>query len=75
MVTPSTILSISMSCHCTFACLNPTIILLVTAFVKTYTSSHYLDFFIPYIPTIILLVYTNDIFPSVFTDEVSDGKI
>jgi hypothetical protein len=32
-------------------------------------------FFIPSIPIVILSVYTDDIFPSVFTDGVSNGKI
>jgi hypothetical protein len=64
-------------CHITvrFACLNSTVISLVIASVKTYMSSHYLYFLIPSIPTAIPSVYTNDIFLSVFTDRVSDGKI
>jgi hypothetical protein len=64
-------------CHITvwFAFLNPIVILSVTAFVKTYIPSHCLIFFIPSISTAIPSVYTNDIFPLVFTDRVSNEKI
>jgi hypothetical protein len=57
-----------------FSCLNPTVISSVTVSVKTYTSSFCLVVFIPSIPTEIPSVYTDDIFPSVFTDGLSNGK-
>jgi hypothetical protein len=50
------------------------VILLVTVFVKTYTSLHYLAFFTLSSLTTILFVYIDDIFPSVFTNGVSDRK-
>ena len=42
---------------------------------KIYMPSYYLAFFfIPYVPTAIPLVYTDEIFMSVFTDEYMDGE-
>jgi len=42
--------------------------------VKTYTSLYCLVVFILSIPTKIPSVYTDDIFPSVFIDGLSNGK-
>jgi hypothetical protein len=42
---------------------------------KSYTSLYYLAFFpIPYVPTAIPLVYTNEVFMLVFTDKYMDGE-
>jgi len=42
---------------------------------KSYTSSYCFSFFIFSFPTAILLVYTNIMFLSVFTEGYSDGKV
>jgi hypothetical protein len=102
MVTPSTILSISMPHHCTiyffqshynilcnvigiyrwkfflvYSWMNCTVSLImsITMFVKTYTSSHCLDFFIHFILIVIPSSYTDDILLSIFADRFSDGTI
>jgi hypothetical protein len=55
-------------------CLNSTVIPSVKASIKTYTLSYCLVFLIPSILTGIPSVYTDDIFPSVFTNRVSTWK-
>lgn len=50
------------------------VIISVTVFVRIYTSLHYLAYFTLFILTMILSIYIDDIFTSVFINEVSDRK-
>jgi hypothetical protein len=50
------------------------VIISVTVFVRIYTSLHYLAYFTFFILTMILSIYIDDIFTSVFINEVSDRK-
>ena len=54
--------------------LNPSVILLVKSPAKTSTSAHRPFFKILNIPSVIPLVYTDQISSPVYTDEITDGK-
>jgi hypothetical protein len=74
-VTTSTILLVSMPRHCT-VCLFESHCNSVGNYVcKNLHVIALFGFFIPSIPTVIPSVSTDNIFPSVFTDGVSNGKI
>jgi hypothetical protein len=75
MVTPSTIQSVSMPRHCTICLFKSHCNSIGNYVCKNLHAIALFGFFIPSIPTVIPSIYTDDIFPSVFTNGVSNGKI
>jgi hypothetical protein len=75
MVTSSIILLVSMSRHYMVCLFESRCNSIDNGVYKNLHVILLFDFFILSIPTKILLVYTDDIFSSVFIDEVNDGQI
>jgi hypothetical protein len=74
-VTPSTILSVSLSRHCTICLFESRCNSIGNCVCKNLHAITLFGCFIPFIPTAILSVYIDDIFLLVFINEISDKKI